>query len=64
MKQISTQTDTHKVLGYYSLIPGPFPPPVFDRLQITICKNRGGRPGRKSHVREAVTDRCNSQTLR
>ena len=30
-----------------SLIPRPFPPPVFDRFQY---KNGGGRPGRKSHV--------------
>ena len=32
-----------------SLVPGPFPPPVFDRFQY---KNGGGRPGRKSHVRD------------
>ena len=32
-----------------SLVPRPFPPPVFDHFQY---KNRGGRPGRKSHVHD------------
>ena len=33
-----------------SLVPRPFPPPVFDR--ILYAKTEGGRPGRKSHVRD------------
>ena len=33
-----------------SLVPRPFPPPVFDPLQ--YAKLVGGRPGRKSHVRD------------
>ena len=37
------------LLIHGSLVPRPFPPPVFDRFQY---KNGGGRPGRKSHVRD------------
>ena len=37
------------LLSLVSLVPRPFPPPVFDRFQY---ENGGGRPGRKSHVRD------------
>ena len=33
-----------------SLVPRPFSPPVFDRLQ--YAKTDGGRPRRTSHVRD------------
>jgi len=38
-----------------SLVPRPFPPPVFDRL--TVCKYGGGRPGRSRHVWLRQVDR-------
>ena len=40
-------TDRHKVLGYYSLVPRPFPPPVFDRLQIYNMQKRRGKAWEK-----------------
>ena len=54
-----------------SLVPRPFPPPVFDRIlyaktegeglgERVTCVTSGRREGRH---RGAVPDRCNSQTL-
>ena len=37
-----------------SLISRPFPPPVFD---LTVCKYRGGRPGRFAHMQLRQVDR-------
>ena len=37
-----------------SLIPRPFPPPVF--FIVCSMQNGGGRPGRKSHMRDVRWD--------
>jgi len=47
-------TPYHPVLLTTSLIPRPFPPPVFDRLQ--YANTEGGRPERSRHVRLRQVD--------
>ena len=54
-----------------SLVPRPFPPPVFDRLQYAKTEGEGlgervtcVTSGRREESEDgAVPDRCNSQTL-
>ena len=72
--RLRTVTSTNSVsLLYASPAPRPISPPVFDRIlyaktegeglgEKVTCMTLGRCEGR--HERGAVTDRCNSQTLR